>query len=120
VGIGMTDSFEHLRRNVLAYVDKHRIMRQQTEPPGEMRVLGHWIQARMEKLRLHPIDLARSLHLKPEVIDLLLAGDLPGWMLSDSLIQRLAQAVHAEPNLLRIMLRRAIDPVHARHSVENS
>ncbi|NJL54237.1 hypothetical protein HC928_02975 [bacterium] len=106
----MSEQFEKMRQRVLAEVKKQH---SRTPHPNHMKILGHFIAAHLMRKRLSSRDLARSLNLPTLVIDLLLRGDLPEWMLSDAFVIRLAKAIEYEPNVLRVMMGRetaAADP----------
>jgi hypothetical protein len=103
----MTDQMEKLRQQVLAEVTRRRL--KETELPLEdrqMKLLGQFLKTRLQSLQQTERDLAAKLAVKPQIIDLLIRGDLPGWMLSDEMLIRLARHIQLETNVLRLMLGR--------------
>lgn len=103
----MTDQIEKLRHYVLAEVARRRL--KAIEMPDEtrqMKLLGQFLKARLQSLQQTEQDLAEKLEIKPQVIELIINGDVPDWMLSDEVLVRLARHIHLETNVLRIMLGR--------------
>lgn len=117
----MTDQFEIMRANVLAKVAEHRAV--QNAPNNGQRytkLMGNFLAVRLEQQRHDVQDLAEALNVTTTVIELLLAGEIPNWMLSDETLIRLANATGGEANLLRIMLRREIDTTNLNRPAERS
>jgi plasmid maintenance system antidote protein VapI len=117
----MTDQYEKMRATVLAKVSEHRAVQNAQDKTGKhTRFLGQFIEVRLQNQRRDAYDLAQTLNVSVQVIELLLAGEIPGWMLSDETLVRLAHATGCEVNLLRIILKREIDTTnlnnHARMS----
>jgi plasmid maintenance system antidote protein VapI len=105
----MTDQIEKLRQYVLSEVARRRL--KAIEMPDEirqMKLVGDFLKARLESLHQTEADLAEKLEIKPQVIDLLIKGEVPAWMLSDEVVVRLARHLNLETNVLRIMLGREI------------
>lgn len=110
----MQAKFERLRHIVLDEVEKERMRQEGTpDPARQMIVLGHFISASMERQQLTPDSLANALDIKPELVDMLLNGELPVWMLNDEALHRIASVINHEPNVLRVMLNRGVQPLDA-------
>lgn len=106
----MTEQFEKMRRRVLAEVKKQH---SKTPHPNHMKILGQFVAAHLMRKRRSARDLARSLNVPTLVIELLLRGDLPEWMLSDTFVVRLAKTLDYEPSTLRVMMGRDPQPAHS-------
>lgn len=101
----MTEKFDKLRNTVLA-----EVRRQHHKKPHQnhMRVLGSFLTANLNRRRRTPRDMARELGVPTAVVEMLLRGELPEWMLSDSFVVKLGKVTRCEPNVLRVMMGRAI------------
>jgi hypothetical protein len=108
--IMMSKAFEELRRQVLAEVQKERTRSEHEHAPNRAQILGTYLQASLVNLGDSRAEFARKLGVEQEFADALLSGLLPASEIDDGLITALAGAIGHEPNLLRIMLGRAVAP----------
>lgn len=104
----MTQQFEKLRNTVLAEV--RRQYRSQPHP-NHMKVLARFVKENLRRRQHTPDDLAHELGVPLPVVELLISGKLPEWMLSDRFVVRLAKGLRCEPNILRVMMNREITPI---------
>ncbi len=104
----MTDEqFAKLKNTVIAEVRK----KHSKQPhPNHMNVLGKFIEAHLNRERIATRELAQRLGVPSIVIELMLRGDMPEWVLSDTFVDKLSQATGYESNVLRVMMRREISP----------
>lgn len=110
----MTDEqFDKLKSNVLAEVRKKH---SKHPHPNHMKVLGKFITAYLNRERMSSRDFAYRVGVPSIVVDLLLRGDLPEWVLSEAFVDRLAQSADYEANIVRIMMRREIAPISGETS----
>lgn len=113
----MTDQysqFERLHKRVMQEVARQRLLAQNLPATQHhARLLAEFLRARLEVMGTTPQEFARTLLMPPEVADLLLAGSIPEWMLSDEALHRISRVVDCEVNVLRIMLKRAAPPSQA-------
>jgi hypothetical protein len=106
----MSKAFEELRKQVLTEVQKERTRSQHERTPDHAQILGTFIQASLVNLGVKRAEFAHRLSVEQEFADALLAGLLPASEIDDALIEAIAGAIEHEPNLLRIMLGRAVAP----------
>lgn len=105
--------FDALYSRVMREVTRERLKAQKLPAtPHHARLLGEFIRVQLERQGQTPQDFARALMMKPEVVDHLLRGNIPEWVLSDEALTRMAQVLDCEINHLRIMLKRAVPPAH--------
>jgi len=102
----MSNAFERLRQRVLAEVDKERAAATH-QPVDPARRLGTFLQASLGNLGIPRHEFASRLDVERDYADVLLDGDLSASEIHDDLLQKIAQIVDYEPNLLRIMLGRS-------------
>lgn len=103
--------FDALYSRVMREVTKQRLKAQKLPATSHhARLLGDFIRLQLERQGQTPQDFARSLMMKPELVDHLLKGNIPEWVLSDEALTRMAKALDCEVNHLRIMLKRAAPP----------
>jgi hypothetical protein len=114
----------NLTRILSALQKKHE--REAEPPPGDQgRVFGIFLDTAREAQGMSRKQLARLIDFDDEVIDILLDGHMPAFLIDDQLIRRAAQALSLNPNILRIMLERSFvpstvqesQPVHAEAGV---
>jgi hypothetical protein len=106
----MTKAFEELRRQVLAEVQKERTRSEHERTPDRAQFLGIFLQASLVNLGETRAEFAAKLNVEQEFADALLTGLLPASEIDDTLLTAIAGAIGHEPNLLCIMLGRAIAP----------
>lgn len=110
--------YEQLHKRVMMEVARQRLKAQRLPAtPHHARLFGEFLHARLQ-LRGHTSrDFAEALTLPIEVAELLLAGQMPAWLMSDEALQRIAQTVDCDVNALRILLKRAAPPSQANADV---
>lgn len=98
----MTDEerFNNLRNHVLARVREERNADNRKHP----KILGFFLQVVFERKRLTPAVAARETGIPVPVIELILQGELPRWMLIDEVLHRLAWVTDYEYELLFDMI----------------
>lgn len=105
--------FDALYSRVMREVTKQRLKAQQLPAtPHHARLLGEFIRLQLDQQGKTPQDFARTLMMKPELVDHLLKGNIPEWVFSDEALTRIARVLNCEVNHLRIMLKRAVPPAH--------
>jgi hypothetical protein len=104
----MDDSFNGLRQKVLQAVSEQRSRPDQTPVNRQQAVLAQYVQVSLTRLGITEERFVQLMNLHTDQTRLLLQAKLPEQYLSDAVIQRLAQILQCEPNLLRIMLNRPV------------
>lgn len=69
-------------------------------------VFGVFLQMRLDKLHRSTQEFAAEVDLPQGVIDLLVAGQIPSWFISDAAIARIAQGVREDIHVLNAFLGR--------------
>src|SRR5437870_1980719 len=101
----MSDSFDNLRRKILRAVEDQRLLPHNAEH-REQHVLAEFIRLRLAKANVSENQFCQTIQLSADQTALLLQGTLSDQALTDDLLQRIAQAIGCEANLLYIMLNR--------------
>jgi hypothetical protein len=109
----MSKAFEELRRQVLAEVQKERMRSLHERTPDYAQIFGTFLQASLVNQGDSRAEFARKLDVEQEFADALLAGLLPASEIDEPLIDVIAAATGHEPNVLRILLGRAVTPAPA-------
>jgi len=105
----MPDSFDKLRKAVMTELARQR-KAGPSDTPSRAKLLGDFLQACISNLKLSRADFAKKLDIERALADAILDGLLPDSEIDDDFLRDIAQAVEYEPNLLRVMLGRAITP----------
>ena len=106
----MPDEFAKLRDTVQHMLVVERLKRQPPKKTRSTQFLGAFLQSRMDVMNYTREELAQRLDVKSEVLDFLLQGDIPDWMINDELLGRLGKALDIPTNQLRIIVHRTIKP----------
>lgn len=105
----MPNSFETLRKTVLAEVQKEQA-RARAGTTDRAELLGAYLAARLQNLGYSRADFAERMDVEQDLTDAILEGLLPLSELNDSLLEDIATAVGYEANVLRVLLGRSIVP----------
>ena len=106
----MPDEFAKLRAKVQQTLEIERMKRQMPKPSRATQLLGAYLLSHMEAQNYTIETMAKAVGVKPEVMDFLLMGDIPNWMINDELLRRLGRTLDIPSNQLKIMLKRSIKP----------
>lgn len=105
-----SESSDKTHKLILKELERQR-QRSATHTPAEhARLLGAFLQACLTNLERSAADFARALDIDQELADAILEGYFPASEIDDEFLAEIAQAVEHEPNILRVMLGRAITP----------
>ena len=116
----MTDSLDSLRKNVIAEVRKKRRSAEQQVKYEPATMLGAFIEACLVGLKLSREQFALELDIEPLLADALLSGLIPASEIDDDFLVEIAAVIAHEPNTLRILLGRVIEPTNDLSDEENS
>ena len=107
----MADSFEKLRKSVFAELKKQRARADNAGTTADrVQRFGAFLDACLANMGRSRTDLARELDLERELVDAILDGLLPESEIDDDLLVEMAATINYGPNVLRLMLGRAIHP----------
>ncbi len=108
----MADSFEKLRKSVFAELKKQNARADNAGAATGLvqQRFGPFLDACLANMGRSRADLARELHIERELVDAILDGLLPESEIDDGLLVQMAALINYEPNVLRLMLGRAINP----------
>lgn len=105
----MSDN-DKFRQKILQEVANQRALRQKEVPSSQRaKLLGSFLKACLENNNQSEGDFARQLQIPPELASMVLQGNVPGWMFSEEMLNRMAQAVSYDANILRVMLSRQLN-----------
>jgi hypothetical protein len=117
----MTDEYtqyQRLHTRVMQEVARQRLKAQRLPAtPHHARLMGEFLRTRLEMQGRSAHDFAGALMLPTEMAELMLAGQVPDWLMSDEALTRIARVVDCDVNALRILLRRAAPPSQATADV---
>jgi hypothetical protein len=101
----MSDSFSTLRQKVLLAVEEQRQQPQHT-PPRHPQVLAEFIRLQLVKLQMTELQLAQHIDLPEGQAHMLLQGTLPMSIITQELLQRVANMLECDVKLMQIILDR--------------
>lgn len=93
--------YNQLHEQMLA--DLARLRAKKPQPPVRTRaqLAGRYLTRELRRSNKTPEQLADDLDLPLPMVQVLLSGDVPGWVLSEVLIAQLAAALDCTPEVLR-------------------
>ncbi len=106
----MPDSFDKLRRAVFAELRKQQARGDLQARTERAKHFGAFVDACLVNLGRSRADLAKALDIERELADAVLDGLLPESEIDDEFLIEIARVIQYEPNLLRIMLGREVNP----------
>lgn len=113
----MPDSLDRLRKVVFAELKKQQTRADAAAQSGRVRQFGAFLDVCLSNLGRSHADFARELNIERELAEAVLSGLLPESEIDDGFLVEIAAAVQYEPNILRVMLGRAIKPTLHKEDV---
>lgn len=110
----MAEPLDSLRKMVVGEVRKKRQRVESQTPRKPAKMLGAFIEASLDNLKMTPEQFAREMDIELILAEGLLTGFLPASEIDDDFLIDIAAVIGHEPNTLRIILGRAIQPTFDR------
>jgi hypothetical protein len=108
------------QQKLMQEIGKQRALRQKTSSIStRAKLLGAFLKACLDNNQLSETDFARHFQISTETVTTILQGNIPDWLLSDEAIIRMAEMIHYDPNILRIMLERPLNLVSNKDEIED-
>jgi len=111
----MAETLDSLRKLVVAEVRKKRQFVEAQGKRNPARMLGAFLEASLNNLKMSREQFAHELDIEPILADGLLNGFLPASEIDDDFLVDIATVIGHEPNTLRIILGRVIVPTLDRN-----
>lgn len=101
----MGDSSNTLRSKILQAVKEQR-QNPVSTPPRHPQVLAEFIRLQLAKLPIDEARLAQQIDLPEAQVQMLLQGTLPMSIITEELLQRIANVLQCDVKLMKIILDR--------------
>ena len=116
----MTDSFNKLRKTLFAELNN---LHQGTDAEAKAQPIVHFgvfLEACLGNLGQSRAYFAKQLDIERDLADAILDGLLPESEIGDDFLVEIAGVVNYEPNVLRVMLGREIQPTRLDDNTKGS